>query len=214
MLPSTVHRIRGGAFRALASLVSLDIGSTAITRLESRALHGLSQMTSIDLPDTLGFMEENAFGPLSSLESLDLSSTAMEVLGVGAFSGLRGDFLTSVSLPLGLTEVQGGAFRNSTGLGGIDFMDTQLHTLRSGAFDGIASWRGERLALPPTVTVIEGDSLGTADIATISLENTQVTELLPRVFAGPKLPDTINLPTALRRIHPGAMDGIRSSGEL
>ena len=138
ILPSTVTSIGDGAFYGWTALTKLTVKAGSIgyqafqnctnlssidlqesvTGIGEHAFDGCTNLSSINLPEGVTNIGDYAFQGCASMATLILPST-MTSIGQNAFSGCS--TLTSVNIPASVTEIKGGAFLNCTNLASITF---------------------------------------------------------------------------------------------
>lgn len=86
--PSSLTRIGICTFSNCTSLVNMTLPAS-LTTIDINAFSECSSLTNITLPSSLVTIGRNAFNRCTSLEIADLSLPNLEVLGSGAFAGVR-----------------------------------------------------------------------------------------------------------------------------
>lgn len=142
-LPATLRAVGGLGGNSDVRHVHLPCDVTTI--LEN-AFEG-SSLQSIDLPESITFIDEYAFIQCTSLTQIVLPTT-LDSMGAGCFEGCTG--LTSISIPDGLRTVPKDAFYSCERLSSITWGDA-VEVIDSFAFGGCAF---VELRLPPTLRSI------------------------------------------------------------
>ena len=129
-----------------------------MTTINDSAFQGTTNLTAIDLPNTVTQIQTRAFAN-SGLTSLDLSKTALTTIGNGAFANTAS--LTSLMVPKTLTAInsQDGTTTDNvdatfygSGLTSLDLSQTQITSIANSTFNGAAKL--ETVKLPSTVASI------------------------------------------------------------
>ena len=180
-------------------------GTTTIPR---RGFKGRTDLTEVDLPDTLTSIDSEAFYCCTSLATLDLSNT-LTTIGKSAFAGCTS--LATLDLPDTLTSIGDRAFDGCTRLATLDLPDT-LTSIGAGAFAECTSLA--TLDLPDTLISI-GDSTfyGCTSLATLDLPDT-LTSSGRGAFCECTSLVTLDLPDTLTSIGGGAFNGCTSLATL
>lgn len=130
-----------------------SIEGLPVTRIESRAFEGCTDLTRIVLPDGVTSIGENAFADCSSLTSITIHGSVTSI-GMFAFRGCIG--LTNVTIPNSVTSIGGGAFLGCSGLTRIAISDSVafLDNMVFGECTGLTN-----ITIPESVTRIGGSLL-------------------------------------------------------
>ena len=94
-LPDCLAEIGAGAFR-YSGLVTIDLSSTKVTKIDNFAFDGCLELKEVKLPDCLAEIGDHAFRE-SGLVTIDLSLTKVEMIGEKVFEGCKE--LKEVKLP-------------------------------------------------------------------------------------------------------------------
>ena len=217
ILPETMTEIYDNALYKYTALTNVTLPSS-LTTIKANAFNGCTALTNITLPQSLITIGKNAFSNCTSLEIGDLSLPNLEILGSGAFNGVKiskisnlgkitavnpensssanlGDksVLREITLPNTIKTIGNGTFSGYTAL--------ETITIESGA-SGINVGTGAFSGLPSSTTFnVDPDafvSLGSNAFNGTSIWNevtfTNVTRLDHQVFRGSTI-SKIKLPS-------------------
>ena len=217
ILPETMTEIYDNALYKYTALTNVTLPSS-LTTIKANAFNGCTALTNITLPQSLITIGKNAFSNCTSLEIGDLSLPNLEILGSGAFNGVKiskisnlgkitavnpensssanlGDksVLREITLPNTIKTIGNGTFSGYTAL--------ETITIESGA-SGINVGAGTFSGLPSSTTFnVDPDafvSLGSNAFNGTSIWNevtfTNVTRLDHQVFRGSTI-SKIKLPS-------------------
>lgn len=217
ILPETMTEIYDNALYKYTALTNVTLPSS-LTTIKANAFNGCTALTNITLPQSLITIGKNAFSNCTSLEIGDLSLPNLEILGSGAFNGVKiskisnlgkitavnpensssanlGDksVLREITLPNTIKTIGNGTFSGYTAL--------ETITIESGA-SGINVGAGAFSGLPSSTTFnVDPDafvSLGSNAFNGTSIWNevtfTNVTRLDHQVFRGSTI-SKIKLPS-------------------
>lgn len=131
ILPGTLKKIEGSAFRGYKNLTSISVPESVI-EIEDHAFKDCTNLKSITLPDNLKelggckYYQEtlggNTFDGCTSLSSVEIPAGVTELL-LGTFNGCTS--LTSVTLPAGLTKIEWYTFNGCSSLKDVWFCGTK-----------------------------------------------------------------------------------------
>lgn len=130
LLPSTLTSINAGAFEHCTSLQQIDI-PYGVTQILSGAFR-YSGLTSVDVPDSVTWLDYYAFYYCRDLQRATLSSS-MGFIDSFTFHGCRS--LTYVDIPNSVTRIFSSGFSSCPSLEHIDLPDN-LTELGASAFSG------------------------------------------------------------------------------
>lgn len=119
------------AFWLCSNLTSVDIPNS-VTSIGEAAFSGCTGLTSIEIPNSVTNIGHAAFSGCSGLTSIEIPNGVTNI-GDGAFSGCSG--LTSIEIPNSVTSIGESAFRNCTGLISIEIPNS-VTSIYSYAFEG------------------------------------------------------------------------------
>jgi hypothetical protein len=105
VIPDYIVCIGPGAFYALSNIESIEIPNSVIVIEESAFKN--TDLVSVDIPNSVTYIGEDAFANCISLESIVIPDSVDEI-GIMAFFGC--DMLTSVTLSNSLTAIPESAF--------------------------------------------------------------------------------------------------------
>ena len=88
ILPETMTEIYDNALYKYTALTNVTLPSS-LTTIKANAFNGCTALTNITLPQSLITIGKNAFSNCTSLEIGDLSLPNLEILGSGAFNGVK-----------------------------------------------------------------------------------------------------------------------------
>ncbi|XP_072040752.1 LOW QUALITY PROTEIN: uncharacterized protein [Amphiura filiformis] len=130
-------RINDNSFQGLKGIQSLDLHMNQITSMTSGALQGLSKLKTLSLyQNRLSTLSEELFQDLTNLESLNLYNNRITNLNAGLFQSLRK--LKSLLLSRNkLNTLPDGIFQGLTNLDTLMLDSNQLSKLNAGLFQGL-----------------------------------------------------------------------------
>ena len=126
-LPEGLTNIFG--FSDCSNITSIDIPNS-VTSIGEDAFNGCSGLTSVTIPNSVTSIGNSAFFWCSSLTSVTIPNSVTSI-GVGAFSGCSS--LTSVTIPNSVTSIGGYAFYYCGGLTSVTIPNS-VTSIGSGAF--------------------------------------------------------------------------------
>ncbi|MGI5925017.1 MAG: leucine-rich repeat protein, partial [Lentisphaeria bacterium] len=143
----TVTRIGDDAFRNRTDISSVDIPDS-VTSIGNYAFNGCRNLASVNIPDSVTSIGGMAFQYCSSLTDVDLPD-GLSSIGNQAFFGCTG--LSSVDIPDSVTSIGNSAFYGCTGLTNVRF-GTGLDSIGNSAFRDCSSLAS--VDIPDNVTSI------------------------------------------------------------
>ena len=162
-----------------------------IVGIDDYAFSGCTELTEINLPDSLKTIGSCALRGCTSMKQIDWPSE-LENVGICAFTACTGltevtlpDFMTSipdemfeycesltkVNIPNQVTTIENGAFRGCKSLSSI-VLPSELETIEINAFSHCSSLKG--IKIPEGVTTIGGKAFGNTGLTSIALPNSIV----------------------------------------
>ncbi|MHC1705020.1 MAG: leucine-rich repeat protein [Tenuifilaceae bacterium] len=112
LIPNSVTRIGGHAFRNCRNLISIVIPNSVLT-IGSSAFSDCRSLTSFNIPDSITIVESYVFDGCSNMSSVSIPNT-VTYIKYSAFRGCHS--LNSVTIPNSVTRIGGYAFAYSRGL--------------------------------------------------------------------------------------------------
>ena len=107
-----ITQIGEAAFSCCSGLTSIEIPNS-VGYIRERAFYGCTGLTSITIPDGVTSIEYETFSGCSGLTSIEMPNTVTSI-GTDAFSGCSG--LTSIEMPNTVTSIGYWAFNRCSGL--------------------------------------------------------------------------------------------------
>ena len=172
-----------------------------VTSISSTAFYGCSDLTSVNIPNSVTFISNNAFESCSGLTSVNIPNG---VTSINSYTFFGCSSLTSVTIPDSVTVIGAGAFWNCIGLTSITIPDSVI-SINDNAFyncNGLTSvtignsvtsigisafeecWRLTSVTIPNGVTSIEKRAFyHCTGLTSITIPNS-VTSIGSNVFSG------------------------------
>ncbi len=139
---------------------------------------GYSGLTSVNIPNSVTYIENGAFSGCSGLTSINIPE-GVSSIGEGAFRGCSG--LTSVNIPNSVTYIENGAFSGCSGLTSINIPNS-VTSISESAFGGCSGLTS--INIPNSVTSISIDAFwGCSSLTSIDIPNS-VSFIGDRAFYG------------------------------
>ena len=139
-----VLRIAAYAFREYSDLTSIEI-SNSVTSIGTGAFSGCSNLTNIELSDSVTDIAESTFANCKKLTNITIPDSVKNIRKM-AFKGCSG--LTNITIPDSVTDIESYAFYGCSNLTSIT-LPNQLKSIGSSAFRGCSSLR--RITIPDSV---------------------------------------------------------------
>ena len=146
-----VTRIGEYAFMDCTDLTSIDIPNT-ITSIGNLAFNRCSGLTSIEIPNSVTNIEDGAFWSCTGLTSVSIPSSIIRI-GNSIFLGCSS--LTSVEIPNSVTSIGNSVFYNCTSLASVT-LPNSVTSIGASAFNGCRSLTS--IEIPNSVTSIEASA--------------------------------------------------------
>ncbi|MBR1788102.1 MAG: leucine-rich repeat domain-containing protein [Bacteroidaceae bacterium] len=143
---SSVTSIGPSAFLGCSGLTTVLI-PTSVTSIGAKAFSACN-LTSVNIPGSVRFIDKEAFANCPSLSSVELSSNIKSIAS-GLFSGCGN--LASLSIPANVSSVGASAFANCVSLAAMD-IPTNVTSLGDNAFAGCSALAS--VTIPNSVTSI------------------------------------------------------------
>ena len=139
------------AFFGSTALQTVTIADgSQLTNINRSAFAECTNLTSINIPNSVNSIGESAFYVCSSLTAVTIPE-GMSIIRMYTFVGCTS--LTSVTIPKSVTRIYNQAFKDCTGLQNVYFADgSQLTDIMMYAFSGCTSL--ESITIPESVTSI------------------------------------------------------------
>ena len=129
--------------------VSLDLSQTAgLTSIGENAFHGCSNLTSVNIPNSVTSIGERAFINCDRLTSVNIPDKVTSI-NYGVFYGCKS--LSSVNIPDGITSIGKNAFHGCSNLTSVNISDS-VTSIGESAFNSCRSLTS--LNIPASVTSI------------------------------------------------------------
>ncbi len=207
-IPSTIDglsvtKIGYGAFAECKSIETLTI-PRSVKVIEDNAFSQCSQLTNVDLHDSLVRMGANAFRGCSSLTSVIIPNSLKE-LSTGTFFDCTS--LTEVEIPEGITSIGGNVFGNCYALTSVTLPST-LNAIGDSMFANCVSLNN--VVIKEGTTVIGTNAFaGCLSLTSISIPDT-VSTIGQSAFKDCISLETIALPDSVKGLGYAAFSGCAS----
>ena len=107
-----------------------------VTQVGNRAFFGCTNLTTINIPDSVGLIDQNAFANCSNLDTVKISNTSqVSRIGSTCFDACKK--LTSINIPSGVTKIDYLAFRNCSSLTTVTCRNSNVPTIVNNIFQGV-----------------------------------------------------------------------------
>lgn len=165
-----------------------------VTKIGKNAFYACSELTSIDLPNTITEIDDESFQACTSLSEV-IIPYGVKSIGKWAFTGCVG--LKSVSIPNSVTEIRTCGFSNCSNLSSV-IIPNSITTLQSLVFSGCSSL--QTVDIPESVISISGGAFyKCTGLTSVSLPNS-LTTIGEEVFQGCVNLTTITIPNSVTSI--------------
>jgi len=170
-----ITAIGDNAFCGLTNLTSVSIPNT-VTRIGQAAFHYDTKLNNVVIPDSVTYMEQSVFGNCSSLSSIKLSAN-LTFMGGQTFEHCSN--LSSITLPAGLSVIGGRTFASCPKLKSITLPEgiTEI-TNFAFAYSGLTS-----ITLPSTLKKICPNAFWCCDLTQITFPAGTM-QILQNAFGG------------------------------
>jgi len=180
--------------------VSWNNKTYTATVIGNSAFESCSNLTSINLPNSITTIGNNAFESCSNLVSINLPNS-ITTIGYYAFEYCRS--LTSIAIPKSVTIIESGAFYDCRVLTSITIPDS-VTTIRSSAFYNCIDLTS--IIIPKSVTSIESGAFnGCGSLASITLPES-ISTIGDKAFYGCKF-SSVKIPNSLTSISGNSFGG-------
>ena len=195
----------------IPSSVNYDGVDYTIVSVGARAFFECSELTSVEIPNSVTYIGERAFSYDYALETVILPTGLSTIEGL-TFTNCQS--LTSITLPDSLTMIKGKAFQLCESLSFISFPNT-LQSIGNDAFWNCTSLGGE-LVLPPSLQTIGSSCFyGCSSLSGVLTIPESITNISSSCFSGCSSLTGVLFPDDLSSISEYAFGGCTSlSGEL
>ena len=177
-----ITALKAGDFGNLVNLVVLNLRSNRITSLPASVFQDLINLEVLYLSGmNAPHLPTGIFANLSNLKELDLSTINLTELSDSAFSGLT----KLERLQLNYNELRSlpdGVFSDLESLRYLILQENQLSGLRKETFEGLTTRLGQLSLSYNPLTTLPEDLFSDMEIGQLFLDNTQLTEIPPRLF--------------------------------
>ena len=198
-----INMINSQAFTNCSNLTSVDIPNS-ITTIGNNAFEYCTGLTSVKIPDSVIIIDSSAFRNCKNLTSVDLPE-GVTTIGASAFNTCSN--LTSIELPDSITTIHSDAFANCTGLTSFSVPDGVTDVR---AFSGCTNLTS--VDLPEGVTTLGGFENCT-NLTSITIPSS-VTTLTNNAFEGCTSLTSINIPEGVTTIGQNCFYGCTSLAEI
>ena len=199
-----VTSIGEGAFQNCTDLTSIEIPNT-VTYISKNAFSGCVQLTEVNLPDKVNYIGDQAFAGCTGLTNVTIPNS-VRTLGWNTFYGCTG--LTHVTLSQSLRQLSG-TFAGCTSLTSVDI--PRSVTVLDGTFTGCAALTA--VDLPSSLTTIgERTFDGCSSLTSVYIPNS-VTSIGNMAFSNTALTD-IEIPASVSTLGENAFYGCDQLGSV
>ena len=179
------------AFSGLSNLTSVSIPDT-VKAIGNNAFHDCSELHTVTIPSSVTTIENDAFSYCASLESIMIPES---VKTIGQFAFQHCDKLTTVKLPSSITVIPHLAFLDCYSLVNIQIPEKVIK-IEQGAFSGCSSLKN--LKLPDGLTSIEAVAFRDCSSLTSMKIPDGVEGISSGVFKGCSSMTSITIPETLK----------------
>ncbi len=174
--------------------------NTKITRIDSEAFYGCTNLTSIAIPSSVTSIGNGAFRYCSSLTSAIIAEGVTSI-GDRVFYGCTS--LTSITIPSSVTNIGDEAFYNCKKLTSVTIAEG-VTNIDSGAFSGCISL--ESITIPSTITSVDDRTFyGCTSLISATLSE-GVTSIDWNAFSGCTSLESITIPSSVTSVDAGAFE--------
>lgn len=204
---SNAASVGEGAFSGCISLSDVKL-SSSLECIEDSTFYNCTDLTAIDIPNSVTEISEGAFSGCSALDEVELSDN-VKTLGDQAFSGCTS--ITEVDVPDSVEFIGSGVFSNCTSLEQVELPDN-LNALGDSMFAGCTSL--EQIDLPQeTVDVGDGTFYGCSSLSTVNISDS-VNSIGDNTFAYCSSLESIDIPETVTSIDGFAFYGCDSLSDV
>ena len=183
-------------FKNKTNLMSLNFKNLELTSIGNYAFYGCSNLTSVDISDTVTSIGEWAFYGCTNLTSIVLPDSITEI---SMYTFKNCSNLTSIVIPKGVENIGDYAFEWCTNLTNITFEEgSQLKTIGEFAFNYCSAL--STVNIPSTVNTIGRNAFSTCkNLVSIDLPDS-ITEIGIYAFRGCSILTSIVLPKGIENV--------------
>lgn len=200
---SNAASIGEGAFSGCISLADVKL-SSSLECIEDSTFYNCTDLTAIDIPDSVTEISEGAFSGCSALDEIELSDS-VKTLGDQAFSGCNA--ITEVDIPDSVEFIGSSLFANCTSLEKVDLPEN-INVLGDSMFAGCTSL--EQIDVPEaTVDVGSGTFFGCSSLSVVNLSDS-VNSIGDNAFAYCSSLEKIDIPETVTTVDSFAFYGCKA----
>lgn len=200
---SNATSIGEGAFSGCMSLSDVKL-SASLECIEDSTFYNCTDLTEINIPESVTEISEGAFSGCSALDEIELPDN-IETLGDQAFSGCSA--ITEVDIPDSVECIGSSVFSNCTSLSQVDLPE-DINVLGDSMFAGCTSL--EHISIPEeTVDVGNGTFFGCTSLSQVNLSKS-INRIGDNTFAYCKSLENIDIPESVTTIDGFAFFGCES----
>lgn len=204
---SNAASVGEGAFSGCISLSDVKL-SASLECIEDSTFYNCTDLTAIDIPDSVTEISEGAFSGCSALDEVELSDN-VKTLGDQAFSGCTA--IAEVAVPDSVEFIGSGVFSNCISLEQVELPDN-LNALGDSMFAGCTSL--EQIDLPQeTVDMGDGTFYGCSSLSTVNISDS-VNSIGDNTFAYCSSLESIDIPETVTSIDGFAFYGCDSLSDV
>ncbi|MBR2299897.1 MAG: leucine-rich repeat protein [Alphaproteobacteria bacterium] len=203
-------------------------GGTGITTISANAFHGVANLQSITIPNSVTSIGDNAFFQARPLQSISIPSSVKTIgdaafahatglknvslhsglvsIGISAFYGASN--LENITIPNSVTQIGSSAFENATALTSINIPDS-VNSIESGTFRRCTNLQS--VVLGSGIKSIGSEAFnGASNLKSINIPDS-VTSIGTHAFKNASSLTALIIPDSVTTISQSAFDGVNLS---
>lgn len=157
-----------------------------VETIGNSAFKGCTELTSINIPNSVKNIGDNAFMDCTKLKSIKIPDSVTEI-GKNAFSGCKN--LGEVTIGNGIDTISKNAFYGCASLHQIT-IGNKVSKIKENAFDSCMML--DKIKIPNTVTEISKDAFeGCASLKTVTIDSQKIVDSFSKIFNGLQIEEVI-----------------------